>query len=1541
MIPQDQLAAYLDHALDDPSREAVELQLEQDAEALRFVLEQRQVDRVLGSLLAPTSRRQRLKASVLAAISAPSSEKLRAQVLADTSGRRLQPGAKALGSASWGERIRNWLDVVGRGLFSPGLARYAMAAVLLLMAVGGWFLFRPGAAAPIVVGRFAVVVGQPMLQHGAGGSTFNPQELSPIHLGARLETGDADKVELVFLDGTALRLGFNTAIELPNPKYELQSSTSLLARPPEIRLLRGQVWTKVQKTTNAPPYTIRTDLATAVARGTEFGVKLDRARSLDPSTLTIQSTTLTAILTVKEGAVDFFNAFGSVQATAMTESSAQAGSAPTEPKRLQTLQVVQVDERTTWSLTTSPLDWSGAAEKLAGGGGSVDWRARDVPLADGRQEVRISQLSQFSTAARAGLQLGDVVLALDGRPVTNAAAVQAAILLRPDAAAALRVRGPAGERLVALAVGRGTNQLLGPDLPPESLGRLTALLQQWIVTPAGQSPDAAMEKRRFEEAGSIAAARDVRAAAFNHLGVLWELEDALGPAIRAYARAVYLEPGLPLYHFNLALALRKIGSFERALEEFEHAARLQPGSVLAGKRLAEIQSLLGHHTEALALIETLLRGAPQDHGAWELKAQLLLKLMRPAEAVAPARLAVELEPDCPVAHAYLAEALHASKQLIEAGAAYAETLARSPFEAVYHMNHGTLQRDLGQLAAAEQSFRRAIELSPEFALAHRNLGEALADARRFAEAAAAFQKARELDPADSSAHWRFGDMALKRRQFDLAERAYRDALEVSPTDPDAFYGLGEVHRLQRRPTDAERSYRKAIELRPSYAAAHTALGIVFYDRGEVDEAERLYRRAIELDPESSAPRHNLGTLYREARRDPKTAETWFRQALELAPNDGESLGGLGLVASERGDLAEAERRLRRALERSPDSSALHNNLGEILRQRGRSDEAEPLYRKALELDPDNPAPYGNLGILQAERKQFAEAERMFRALVDRQQSVLPPARLPALVNLASVCAELGKLDEAEQLFRQALELAPDHPRVTASLASFLADHERKLDEALALAERAVSAQSDNPEFLDALGWVQAKRGDLDTAERTLQRALQLAGEKPPAAEIRAHLEKLKKRAPAEDSPRVDPNTRKAAAESGDVVLTQARATASVPDGSTVTPRTEGWRTVLDFQLTTGLPARGSNIGTDASGTVLYAVGGTSLEVGDALRAGVIHTSRDQGLNWVRPESKSAPDWQWEHARAFSATKDALLVGGNGRNPDWPVGTLTWFIRESHDGGSTWSTSDLLEGDRNSGCAEIAVHPNGDVYAGGSSATLGRIIRKRPTGSTKFATVHSTGPSDIGSCWAIDFAPDGSVLAAGDTVDSATRVMRWVVLRSASGDAGTWQMLDTFQMAEWTGRSARGCRVSRSGRLYVLGWAYNSKTSKNHWIVRASGDGGVNWSMSDDFNYGGPTVQVSEMTEDAAGNLFACGQAADRHGNLLWIVRRGSWITNTLKGKPVADLGWSTSDAFQLVPGKPALALGVTVDAAGNVFACGRAQDVAGIEHFIVRKLPKP
>lgn len=398
------------------------------------------------------------------------------------------------------------------------------------------------------------------------------------------------------------------------------------------------------------------------------------------------------------------------------------------------------------------------------------------------------------------------------------------------------------------------------------------------------------------------------------------------------------------------------------------------------------------------------------------------------------------------------------------------------------------------------------------------------------------------------------------------------------------------------------------------------------------------------------------------------------------------------------------------------------------------------------------------------------------------------------------------------------------------------------------------------------------------------------------------------------------------------VLVSILATALLATAPVNLLHAQSWQTVNDFQAIAGLPAAGSDIGFDSQGNV-YAVGGASLDVGDVHRQAIVNVTADQGESWSTMPPFQGPVRDWEHNRAFASAGNHLFLGGNGNVSG------SWFVRESVDGGATWSQTDAIPSD-SVGCSAIAINPlTGDVYAAGSSASVGALIRKRAATSSAFIPVYSNGPGDIGIFWSLAFHPNGTVFAAGNRIDGATRTSSWLLLRSTSGEPGTWEVNDTFRTRDWTGFSAGGCLVTPSGDIYVSGWAYNAKARKTQWVVRTSSNAGATWSLSDSFTLGGPSAQVFEIVQDSAGNLYVCGQAADRYGKLFWVVRKGEWVTTLVKGKPVTSFTWTTSDAFQLAPGRTALPLGITVEPiSGNVMVCGRAEDANGIAHFIVRRL---
>lgn len=95
---------------------------------------------------------------------------------------------------------------------------------------------------------------------------------------------------------------------------------------------------------------------------------------------------------------------------------------------------------------------------------------------------------------------------------------------------------------------------------------------------------------------------------------------------------------------------------------------------------------------------------------------------------------------------------------------------------------------------------------------------------------------------------------------------------------------------------------------------------------------------------------------------------------------------------------------------------------------------------------------------------------------------------------AAALERLDEVDEAAMLFRQLVESEPDDAGAANYLGYMWADREMHLDKALELIARAVALDPENSAYLDSLGWVHYRLGDLEEAERWLRRAVDLGGD---------------------------------------------------------------------------------------------------------------------------------------------------------------------------------------------------------------------------------------------------------------------------------------------------------------------------------------------------------------------------------------------------------------------------------------------------------------
>lgn len=237
--------------------------------------------------------------------------------------------------------------------------------------------------------------------------------------------------------------------------------------------------------------------------------------------------------------------------------------------------------------------------------------------------------------------------------------------------------------------------------------------------------------------------------------------------------------------------IRKTGKGKAVRKATACRAELPTAEKPAGRDVSKLAELFnqGRYSELENLAGFLVENFPGDGHAWKALAAVNLARKCSAEALEPAKKAVELLPRDAEAKTVLGLALHGQGLYSESETCYRQALDMRPDSAVIYNNLGVTLQDSGRFSEAEASYRRALEINHDYPEAHNNLGNNLKECGRLSE----------------------------------AEASYRCALGIRPKYASAYSNLGSVLKDQGRFPEAEASFRRAIEINPDYVEAHSNL----------------------------------------------------------------------------------------------------------------------------------------------------------------------------------------------------------------------------------------------------------------------------------------------------------------------------------------------------------------------------------------------------------------------------------------------------------------------------------------------------------------------------------------------------------------------------------------------------------------------------------------------------------------------------------------------------------------------------------------------
>jgi len=174
----------------------------------------------------------------------------------------------------------------------------------------------------------------------------------------------------------------------------------------------------------------------------------------------------------------------------------------------------------------------------------------------------------------------------------------------------------------------------------------------------------------------------------------------------------------------------------------------------------------------------------------------------------------------------------------------------------------------------------------------------------------------------------------------------------------------------------------------------------------------------------------------------------------------------------------------------PDFHAAELGRAEALRRAANPQAAAEVLEQLARDFPQHLAVHVDLGDLMRQQEDYAGAVAAYNRALDLSEADAQNRWF--LLYARGICNErLKNWEAAEADFRAALAIDPDQPQVLNYLGYSLVEREEKLDEALAMIERAVTARPESGYIVDSLGWVLYRLGRYSDAVGHMERAVEL------------------------------------------------------------------------------------------------------------------------------------------------------------------------------------------------------------------------------------------------------------------------------------------------------------------------------------------------------------------------------------------------------------------------------------------------------------------
>lgn len=568
--------------------------------------------------------------------------------------------------------------------------------------------------------------------------------------------------------------------------------------------------------------------------------------------------------------------------------------------------------------------------------------------------------------------------------------------------------------------------------------------------------------------------------ALNNKGVVYYRKGNTAAAKEIWEKLSVKDPSYAVSSYNLGLLYSHERQYEAASRLYERALKANSKFVEALVRNGMTAMQLGNKAKGVELLEKAYKIAPDEQDAWLFFAYGKLEIKDTADAIS----VLKKHQTSPEALKMLGNIESVRKNSKKALEFYQKAASNSSDKAFLVSFANALYDDDNCREALKTLEKYFAGNAPFLEDAYLIAGLASKDCGNNAAALRYFEEGCKYYPKDPILRHNLGQMYFKQKQFDKAETVWSE-LSDSVQDPSVMYMRAIALRQSGNLDLSEKYVKKALEL-DNRSEFHDLLGVIYHQKKDDITAESEFKKALKINPENRSAQLNLALLSRKG-EDLGLAAGHFEKKLSTCKGDScaDLAFTLSIIYFHNKDITKAIDVLTAVPEKEKDER-IYRHIALFYKELHQYDNAIKTLEYTMEHFVLETQTEYELAELYLMGGYYNKAAQRFTALLSKWKQ--NPWRLYYQMGYSYM--EQNDLKKAKECFENSLKSKMDNVAARGLLA-FVQNRLGNAEEARALWEKNLKSDPDNPVLWINLGLSFEKDGKYSDALSYYQRAVML------------------------------------------------------------------------------------------------------------------------------------------------------------------------------------------------------------------------------------------------------------------------------------------------------------------------------------------------------------------------------------------------------------------------------------------------------------------